>query len=177
MAVNPQGPGALDNVGFAQGFISALTDVDTVARDLLGVIRRELNGFYKYVQFGASRTTNVTASMAAGDVACYVISAGSLDIDRLTLVDEPNSVLGAGVVMAAIPSTGGPYFGWLQVCGTTTLNQAIGGTTPAAGNEVTTTGASAKTVTKRAAVTDMAIGILVDNNVSATPVVNINFPF
>lgn len=176
MTVSPQGPGALDLGGFPQGFISALTDVDTVARDMLGAIRREINGFYKYVQFGATRTTQVTASLAAGDVACYVLGT-TVDLNKLTLVDSANSAVGAGVVMGVIPNTGGPYFGWIQVCGTTTLNQAIGGTTPAAGNEITTTGASAKTVTKRAAVTDMAIGVVIDLSISATPNVNVNFPF
>src|SRR5215469_16560289 len=104
-AINP-----LDVGGSPQGFVSALTDVDTVAKDQLGAIRYELNGTYKYVQFGASRTTNVTAALALGDCVCYVLSAGSADLNRQTLVDSANSTAGAGVVMGTVAATGGPYY-------------------------------------------------------------------
>lgn len=172
----PTGPGILDiGQGFAQGWVSALTDIDTVARDQLGAIRRALNGFYKYVQFGATRAGNVTAALAAGDVVCYVVGT-TADLDRLTLADSPNSAVGAGVVMAPIPNTGGPYFGWIMVCGTCQLNNALGGSA-AAGNEVTSTGATAKTLTTKAAVTNISAGVAIDVSVAASPIVNINFPF
>lgn len=183
------GPYPLDTGAPQLLFVSALTDLWTVpspvgsnfqnSQDRPGAIRREFNGVYKCVQFGASLTTNVTAALAQGDIACYVSPAGNATLDELILADEPNSAIGAGVVMSAtgVPATGGPYQGWLLVGGTTTLDQAIGGTTPAVGNELTTTSATAKTLTKRAAVTDMAVGILVDNTISAAPVVNVNFPW
>lgn len=175
MPQNAAGPGPLDTGAACYMFVSALTDVDTSARDQLGAIRRELNGTYKYVQFGASRTTNVTASLAAGDVACYIV-ASTTDAGRLTLVDSANSILGAGVVMGTVASTGGPYYGWIQVGGVSTLNQAIGGSSPVAGNALTTTSASAKTLTKRAAATDQLCGVLFDNGTSSTPVVSLTFP-
>jgi hypothetical protein len=108
-------------------------------------------------------------------VACYVVGT-TADLDRLTLVDSPNSAIGAGVVMGSVPNTGGPWFGWIMVCGTCQLNNALGGS-PAAGNEVTTTGAATKTLTVKAAVTNISAGVAVDVSVTASPVVNINFPF
>lgn len=172
----PTGPGVLDaNQGFSQGYVSQLSDVDTSARDMLGSIRRQLNGFYKYVQFGATRTGQVTGALNPGDVACYVIGT-TADLDRLTLVDSPNSAIGAGVVMGVVPVTGGPYFGWIMVTGTCQLNNALGGA-PAVGNEVTTTGATTRTMTTKAAVTNIGTGVAVDISVPASPIVNINFPF
>ena len=146
--------------GFAQAFAPALTDVDTSAKAVLGVIRRDANRMYKYVQFGATRTTNVSGALVAGDVVCYVIGT-TADLDLCTLVDEANSAVGAGVVVAAIAATGGPFYGWIQIKGAATLSTTVGGS-GAAGDAITTSGASAKAVTKRANENDQTVGVYVD---------------
>ena len=152
------------------GFVSALGDIDTYARDTLGSIRYDANGVSKYVQFGASRTGQVSAQLVVGDVVCYVVGT-TADLDLLTLVDEPNSAVGAGVVWGyptdvtgttvKVATTGGPYYGWIKIKGTVTLSNAAGGSA-AAGNALTTSSASAKTVTKRANEADQTVGVLVD---------------
>ena len=160
-------------------FKSGLNDVDTTAMEDLGCTRYDEGHLYKYVQFGATRTTNLTGALAAGDIACYVMGA-TADLDLMTLVDEPNSAVGAGVVMAAVSATGGPYYGWLGIKGVFTLDNAIGGSSPVAGDALTVgpvTTASAKTLTKRGNVADGYCGVVVDVNVSAAPVVNVDFSY
>jgi hypothetical protein len=158
--------------------VSALTDVDVSARDPIGSIRYDQNLVFKYVQFGASSTGQVTAALASGDIACYVVGTagpGSL-LDNMQLVDSANSAVGAGVVQATISASGGPYFGWIQIKGVANLDQTVGGS-PSAGNGLTTTSASAKGLTKMAAVTNQYVGVLVDNSTASAPVVNVDFPF
>lgn len=155
------------------GFVSAIGDIDTTIRDTLGSIRYDVNGVYKYVQFGASRTGQATAQLVVGDVVCYVIGTTS-DLDLLTLVDEPNSAMGAGVVVGystdttgttvKVTTTGGPYYGWVKIEGVITLSAAAGGSA-VAGDALTVgpvTTASAKQVTKRGNVADGYVGVLVD---------------
>lgn len=142
------------------GFVSAITDIDTTARDTPGSIRYDVNGVYKYVQFGATRTTNLTGALAAGDIACYVLGT-TADLDLMTLADSANSAVGAGLVMAAVAATGGPFYGWLKVIGIGTLSGAPAGS-PSAGDDLTNASASAKALTK--VVTDAAphVATLVD---------------
>ena len=159
-------------------FKSQLTDIDTTAMEDLGCTRYDEAHLYKYVQFGATRTTNVTASLAAGDIVCYVMGA-TADLDLMTLVDSPNSAVGAGVVQATVAATGGPYFGWIGIKGVFTLDQTIGGS-PATGDALTVgpeTTASAKALTKRGNVEDGLVGLLVDNSTSTAPVVTVDFPY
>lgn len=167
------------------GFVSALTDLDTYARDQLGSIRYEASGVFKYVQFGSSRTGQVSAALVQGDAVCYVLGV-TADLDLLTLVDEPNSAVGAGIVAApagasgvsgqsavTIPTSGGPWFGWIQVGGTVTLSAAPGGS-PAAGAALTTTSASNKKLTATAAYTNQYVGVYID---ATNFVANIDFPY
>lgn len=159
-------------------FKSGLTDIDTTAMEDLGCTRYDEGHLYKYVQFGATRTTNVTASLAAGDIVCYVMGA-TADLDLMTLVDSPNSAVGAGVVQATVASTGGPYYGWVGIKGVFTMDQTIGGS-PANGDALTVgpvTTSSAKTLTKRGNVADGYCGVLVDNNTSTAPVINADFSY
>lgn len=158
--------------GFAQSFKSALTDVDTSAKEPLGTIRRDLNNLYKYIQFGATRTTNVTGALVAGDVVCYVLGT-TADLDLCTLADSANSAVGAGVCMASIAATGGPFFGWVQVKGAATLSTTVGGSA-AAGDEITPNGASAKTLTLKNNYAEHNCGVLVD---ATNKVALINFPY
>lgn len=145
-----------------QVFQTALTDVFSTQYDALGAIRIENSKVYKYVKFSG------TTTVAAGDVMCYVVSDTSLQT-----VDGANSAVGAGMAMAAVAS-GTVQYGWIQIEGVATLNQGIGGTSPAAGNQVTTTSASAGTVTKAAAVTDQIVGVVV---VVASKIVDLQFPY
>ena len=168
-------PGPLDNQGFTQGFISALTDVDTFARDQLGSIRRQENGLYKYVQFGSSLVLGPTAQINPGSVVCYVLPAGNATLQRIFLVDSANSALGAGIAQGLVPTGQGLQFGWIQVKGNATLGQALA--SGAVGNAVTTTGAAAGNMKVTAAVTDMIGGIVVDLTTASAPVVLLNFPY
>src|SRR5215469_2778408 len=153
-----------------QQHVAGITDIDTVAKDILGSLRYEQNLVFKYVQFGANSTGQVTSALASGDICCYVIgSAGPGSyLDQLIQVDEPNTILGAGVVQGTVAVTGGPYFGWVQLLGIATLDQTVGGS-PSAGNSVTATSASAKTLTKMAAVTNQYNGVLIDNSTATAP--------
>lgn len=159
-------------------FKSNLTDIDTTPMEDLGCTRYDEAHLFKYVQFGASRSTNLTAALAAGDVVCYVMGS-TADLDLMTLVDEPNSAVGAGVVQAAVLATGGPYYGWIGIKGPFTLDQTIGGS-PSTGDALTVgpvTTASAKALTKRGNVADGYVGVLVDNSTSTAPVINADFPY
>ena len=168
-------PGPLDSAGFTQGFISALTDVDTFARDLLGSIRRQENGIYKNVQFGSSLTTGPTAQIAAGSAVCYVLPAGNATLQRMFLCDSANSALGAGIAQGLVPTGQGLQFGWIQLRGNATLGQALG--SGAVGNTITSTGAAAGTLKVAAAVTDTPCGIVVDLTTAAAPVVMLSYPY
>jgi hypothetical protein len=157
---------------FKVTFKSQLTDVDTTAMEDLGAIRMDENGVHKYVQFGATRTTNVSGALVAGDVVCYVLGT-TADLDLMTLVDEANTAVGAGVVEAAVAATGGPFYGWVKIKGTVTLSGTPAGS-PAAGDELTPASASAKSLTKRATDNGQSVGVLVD---ATNFVMNCNFPY
>lgn len=154
------------------GFKSQLTDVDTSAMEDLGCTRFEENKIYKYVQFGATRTTNVTSALVAGDVVCYVLGT-TADLDLMTLVDEANSVVGAGVCLASVAATGGPFYGWIQIKGPVTLSAAVGGS-GAAGDLCTTASASAKQVTKKTTASTQSVGVLID---ATNNVIDADFPY
>jgi len=165
----------------AIAFVSDIGDVDTTARDTLGSIRYDVNGVYKYVQFGATRTGQVTASLVKGDVVCYVLGT-TADLDLLTLVDSANSVVGAGVVQGtngvlaanvAVPATGGPYYGWVKIRGLVTLSNAAGGS-PAAGSILTTTSATAKQVTVITTATSQVVGSYID---ATNHIADVSFPY
>jgi hypothetical protein len=168
-------PGPLDSQGFSQGFVSALTDIDTYARDMVGSIRRELNGIYKYVQFGSSIATGPTAAIPAGSTVCYVLPAGNATLQRMMLCDSANSALGAGVAQGSVPAGQGLQFGWIQIRGTATLGAAL--QSGAVGNNLSTTGAVALGMKVAAAVTDQIVAEAVDLTTAAAPVVLLNFPY
>jgi hypothetical protein len=157
-------------------FTTQLTDIDITAKEPLGAIRSDQNHVYKYVQFGASTTGQVTAALAAGDVACYVNASGNATDDMLQLVDVVNTNLGAGVVQATVSATGGPYYGWLQIKGVATLDQVIGGST-AVGVPLTVSGATSKTLNAATSAPCQIVGWLVDSSTTSAPVVALAFPF
>lgn len=152
-------------------FTTQLTDVDTTAQEPLGATRYDQNKVYKYVQFGATRTTNVTGTLVAGDAVCYVLGT-TADLDLCTLVDSANSALGAGICPATIAPTGGPYFGWIQIRGVCTLSGTAEGSA-AAGDELTSNGASAKFLTIKNADAELNCGVLVD---ATNKVALLNYP-
>lgn len=142
-----------------QSFQTALTDVWATQYDALGDIRIENGKVYKYVKFSG------TTAFAAGDALCYTDNT-------CTIVDAANAAVGAGIAVAANAALTG--FGWIQIGGLATLNQAIGGTTPAAGNVLTNTAAAAKVLTKAAAVTDDSVAVAVD---IANKIVQLTYPW
>ncbi len=133
--------------GFIQTFKSALADVDIVPIEPLGTIRYERNAVYKYVKFSG------TTSVAIGDALCYVLS----DLNLQT-VDAANSAVGAGIACAIVPS-GTVQYGWIQIEGLAILSTTATGA--AAGNQLTNTGAAARTLVVAAGVTNQIVGVLV----------------
>lgn len=143
-----------------QTFQTALTDVWATQYDALGDIRVENGKVYKYVKFTG------TTAFAAGDALCYTDNT-------CQIVDAANAAVGAGIAVAAV-AAGTVQYGWIQIGGLCTLNQAIGGTSPAAGNVLTNTAAAAKVLTKAAAVTDDAVAVAVD---IANKIVQLVYPW
>lgn len=146
--------------GRAQGFTTALTDIDTTPQEYLGMIRFDYASAYKYVRFTGTLAT------AIGDVCSYVLTD-----QTMTSVDSTQSSIGAGVAVAAHP-LGSVTYGWVQIRGVATLSTAFGA--GAVGNTVTTVGAANKAVTVAAAVTNSPAGIIV--NVTAPILLYCLFP-
>lgn len=134
--------------GSPQSFKAALTDNDSTAQELLGTIRYDENGVYKYVKFSG------TGAVAIGDFVCYVVS----DVTNQT-VDAANSVLGAGVSMGTVAASAVSY-GWIKIAGLATLNVALD-----AGNDgdaLTNKDATAKTLRAIDATAEAQVAIAVD---------------
>lgn len=140
---------------FKQQFLTNLSDSFAVFSgagipnyDAVGSVRWEAGGSgiagYKFVQ------STGTLAFAIGDFLCYTAAAEAL-------VDGTNSAFPAGVAQFA-NATAGALLGWVQFSGLATLNTAYS-TAPAAGNKVTSSGASNKTLKVAAAVTDANVGI------------------
>lgn len=134
--------------GMKRVFSTGLADNSASDKEGVGTLRREGSKTYKYVKFTGAN------AVAAGDVVCYADAVDN------TTVDKANAAVGAGVAVAAAAS-GAASYGWIQTGGIVTLGAAIAGAAPAAGNMVTTTGATAGQVTKIAAVTDCIFGVIV----------------
>lgn len=137
------------------GFTTALTDIDTTAQEYLGAIRQDVTRDYKYVKFSG------TNAVAIGDCVCYVLSDTNLQT-----VDDANSAVGAGVAVAAHPS-GSVTYGWIQIRGMATLNNALAGTTPVAGSVLTnaSAGTGALTLITAAASPAVAIAVVVASKI------------
>ena len=131
--------------GRAQGFTTAITDIDTSAQEFLGMIRFDYNKAYKYVQF------NGTAAVAVGDVVYYVLTDANLNT-----VDTVVTAIGAGVA-PAVHVIGQVTFGWLQIRGVATMSQAL--TSGAAGNALTAIGATTPSLAIPAADTSLVVAV------------------
>lgn len=134
--------------GSPQSFKAALTDNDSTAQELLGTIRYDENGVYKYVKFSG------TNAGAIGDFLCYVVS----DVSNQT-VDKANSVLGAGVLMGTVAS-GSVSYGWIKIAGLATLNVALDSGDD--GGALTNNGATAGTLKAIDATAEPQVAIAVD---------------
>ncbi len=124
--------------GLKQTFKSQLGDNDSTNQEDLGAIRYDENKVYKYVKFSG------TTAVAVGDFVCYVLS----DTTGST-VDGANTALAAGVAMA-VAASGSVSYGWVKIKGVATLSTALAGS-PAAGDQLSTNGATAPAVTKSTA--------------------------
>lgn len=133
--------------GIKKVFVTALGDAPATDSEGVGTIRKEGSKTYKWVKFTGA------LAVAVGDFVSYA------DTVDATTVDKTTAPIGAGVAMAA-HAAGSASYGWIQTRGVATLAGAIAGTTPAAGNQVTNTGAANGVVTKAAAVTDCIVGVI-----------------
>lgn len=150
--------------GIQRVFNSAINvSDDLVQRDPLGAVRFEGDGRYKYVKFTG------TTAVAVGDFVCYAVASDGF---TETVVDGANSALPAGVA-EGVHSLGAVTYGWIKVQGLSTLSTALAGT-PAAGDLLTSAGATAPAVTKKTAVAQVTIGMAY--NVAAKQVV-LNVPY
>jgi hypothetical protein len=136
--------------GMKKVFRTALTDIKTTDFEGVGTLRFEGDKVYKWVQF--SGTTAVTA----GKMVCYNLTAGANLYG--VVVDGANSNLGAGIAQVSI-GTGTVYYGWIQVQGFAVF---AGTTTGAAGNPLSTVGATAGNLLVVAAVTSQTAALLID---------------
>ncbi len=115
--------------GITQIFQSKLTDVDTVQRDQLGVIRHEGNKMYKYVKIKNS----ATVAIVAGDILVYYAAASTGYLSNQVSVKyadgDANFCIGAGVALAACAGVAATsYYAWLQIRGHGTLSATpVGG--------------------------------------------------
>lgn len=128
---------ALAIAGIKTTWKSNIGDLDTTAQDDPGSIYYGESKTYKYVKFTG------TTAITAGDVVSYTTT------DGFTVDNANTTVLAAGVAVTSL-STGTVYYGWIQIGGVATLNQALAGT-PAVGDALTSSGATAGAVTKNAA--------------------------
>jgi hypothetical protein len=143
-----------------QQFVTPINDNSATQYEaVLGAIRIEGNRVYKYVKF-----TGTTAG-SPGDSACYVLTD-----DSMTTVDFANSAIGAGISVGTVAS-GAVSYGWVQVDGPCTINTLSSG---ANGNQLTTTGASAKALKVVAAYTDQIAAVCFD---ATNKVVDLEFPW
>ena len=110
--------------GIKQAFASKLTDVDSVAREQLGVLRFEGNKVYKYVQF---KNTTATVAGAAGTLVAYGAATGyTNNLVCADMTDADSQPSGAGITLATITGTAGTtYYCWIQIKGVATLDTAI----------------------------------------------------
>lgn len=104
-----------------------LTDVSSVARDVLGMTRTDGRGrWYKYVQL---KNTGGTVAGVAGSMVAYGAATGydnSLVVIKLS--DADAIVLAAGALLAAVPGVAGTtYYVWIQTRGPITLDTAVTG--------------------------------------------------
>ena len=149
--------------GITQIFQSKLTDVDTIQRDILGVIRQEGNKWYKYVAF---KNTTATVAGAAGTLVAYNAATGYLNnVVVADFTDADAIVIPAGVTLATVTGTAGTtYYCWVQIKGLTTLDTSISSAAVGKGFYVTTTD---RTAAVGAAYYDYIAGICTDGTTGA----------
>ena len=108
-----------------QVFVTAVDEVHDEEKDNLGDLRITGGKMYKYIKYN-NGTANLAGS--AGDAVAYYDNgtAGDGYSNNEVTKDTSDGVgpLGAGVLVAAM--TDGDY-GWIQIKGFDTLNQAVAG--------------------------------------------------
>lgn len=133
--------------GIKKVFATPLNEVSTIVKEELGTLRFEGNKVYKYVKI---QNATATVAFVAGDMACYradkydenQVVTDFTDADTIGIPAGALQGAGAGVLATA-------YYGWVQVRGFATLNQALAGS-PSVGDELTALAATAdKTATAR----------------------------
>jgi len=148
---------AYKTTSFVQGLTEVRTNAQGPAQDL-GTIRDEGDKGYKYVQYTQG---DDTVACAAGVVVGYDATDGYEE--NLVTANVSDSLgQGAGVALAAIPELG---YGWIQIWGKSGLLAVD--TTDTAGDFLTLTGASDKSLTVVTAATEHICAQLLDDTNSA----------
>lgn len=155
--------------GLKQTFITRLTDYDTIAKEVLGTLRFEVNKIYKYVDIFNS--TNTVASHATlGTLVGYHKNADNgylnnqVSID--VAVDSDALPLPAGALVAlGVPGVAAThYYGWLLIKGQTTLDTAITNAAIASGIYLSAVDKTGVVIT--APITQPCLGVCVNTTTS-----------
>lgn len=111
--------------GLKQVWMSPLTEVNSVAKEVLGAHRYENGKWYKYVNL---KNTTATVAAAAGSLVAYFAATGYGN-NRVVvdLTDADSAVFVAGAMVAAVAGVlTVDYYAWMQIKGLCTLDTAIG---------------------------------------------------
>jgi hypothetical protein len=137
-------------------FVSALTEVTTVAKDQLGDLRWVGNKVYKYVQYYEA----VAAVDGVAGEVCYYYTLDGYKNHYVTSDLDQSLEVGAGVLQAIMSDE---EYGWIQIKGDATLS--IGLHTDAVdGGNLTPTGAADGSLDIPTAVTDHICAIVGDES-------------
>lgn len=110
--------------GLKQTFLTRLGDVDTSAKEVLGVLRYEGNKVYKYVKV---QNAGGTVTGAAGDLVGYAAAGGYTNNQVVIKAGDADAVpITAGVLQGTYAGVAGtPEYGWIQIRGAATLTVAV----------------------------------------------------
>ncbi len=155
--------------GLKQTFLTRLGDIDTTAKEVLGILRYEGNKVYKYVQI----LNSVTTAGAVGNGVVYFAATGyAANRVCVRYADGDATMPVMAGVLAGAPAgvAGTAEYGWIQIKGPATLTTAV--TSGVAGQTFKAT-ATNDTETITTLVTDNAAGI----STNGTTGVILNCPF
>jgi hypothetical protein len=149
--------------GLKQTFLTPLTEVSSVAKEILGSLRFENNKIYKYVNI---KNTTATVAGAIGDLVAYFASTGYASNRVVVDLSDADATMpfGAGILCGVVTGTlTVDYYGWIQIKGPATITVAV--TSGVAGQSFKMS-ATDKTGTIATAVTDNRVGVCVNTTTS-----------
>lgn len=141
--------------GLKQTFLTPLSEVSLVQKEVLGTLRYENNQVHKYINIQNS----ATVAGVAGDMVVYFAATGyAANRVCVRAADGDATVpFAAGILNAACAGVAATnYYGWIQVKGPATLSTAVTG---AAAGKVFKASTTDKTFAVATAATDNIAGV------------------